>query len=248
MNMAKRFVITGASSDLGTTFIKRLARKNEPVEVWAHYRTWSESLEEIRRLDSPVVIHFEPCDLADPQDVDAMLARWNAAGVLPTHILHFAASPFRYVRFRQMELDALQKDMQIQVYSFAAILKNFLPAMAKQHFGRVVAAVSSCTIGTPPKCLAHYTTVKYALLGLLRSAAAEYGASGITVNGISPGMVETKFLKEIDEKFVELDAAASALKRHITPEEVMDGIDFLLEDGNAFANGINLNLSAGNPM
>lgn len=248
MNMAKCFVITGASSDLGTTFIKQLVRKNEPAEVWAHYRIWNDSLEEIRRLDSPVKIHFEQCDLAGPQDVDAMLARWNAANVLPTHILHFAASPFRYVRFRQLELDALQKDMQVQVYSFAAILKNFLPAMAKKHFGRVVALVSSCTIGTPPKCLAHYTTVKYALLGLLRSAAAEYGASGITVNGISPGMIETKFLKEIDGKFVELDAAASVLKRHITPEEVVAGIDFLLESGNAFANGINLNLSGGNPM
>lgn len=246
--MDKCFVITGASSDLGTTFIKQLIQKNETAEVWAHYRTWSDSLEEIQHLNSAVKIHYEQCDLADPQSVDTMLGRWNAASVPPTHILHFAASPFRYIRFRQIDFNDLQKDMQIQVYSLAAILKNFLPVMAKKHFGRVVAMVSSCTIGTPPKCLANYTTVKYALLGLLRSAAAEYGANGITVNGVSPGMIETKFLKEIDEKFVELDAASSSLKRHITPAEVMVGINFLLDDENTFTNGINLNLSAGTPM
>lgn len=246
--MDKVFVITGASSELGTAFLNQLIQKNEPADVWAHYRTWSDSLDIIRNTQSALNIHFEQSDLSDPQSVDTMLNRWNAAGVVPTHILHFAASPFRYMRMRQLELDALQQDMQVQVYSLAAVLKCFLPVMAKKRFGRVVAMVSSCTIGTPPKCLAGYTTVKYALLGLLRSAAAEYGANGITVNGVSPGMIETKFLRGIDEKIVELDAATSPLKRHITPAEVIAGINFLLQEENTFSNGINLNLSAGNPM
>jgi len=133
----------------------------------------------------------------------------------------------------------------LQVFALAEMFKAFLPVMARRRFGRVAGLVSSCTLGAPPKFLAHYVIVKYAMLGLLRSAAVEYAEKGICVNGISPGMVETKFISGIDPRIVEMDATQCPQKRHISVEEIAGFIHFLFSDSSEFVNGQNLNLSGG---
>jgi 3-oxoacyl-[acyl-carrier protein] reductase len=105
--------------------------------------------------------------------------------------------------------------------------------------------LSSCTIGTPPKYLSNYTLVKYSLLGLMKSAAVEYGDKGININGISPGMIETKFLDRIGRKIREIAAEENPKHRNLKPEDLFSAIDYLFSDGSIFENGINLNLSGG---
>ncbi|MBO5486160.1 MAG: SDR family oxidoreductase, partial [Eubacterium sp.] len=100
----------------------------------------------------------------------------------------------------------------------------------------------------PVKFMSDYVAVKSALWGYVKGAAAEYGEKGVRINGISPNMMETKFLEQIDEKIVQMAAEASALKRNITVEETVKGIRFLLSDDVSYINGINLNLSGGDYM
>ena len=57
--------------------------------------------------------------------------------------------------------------------------------------------LTSCTTNIPPKYLASYVTSKYALLGLVKALSNEYADKGIRINGISPSMIETKFLENI---------------------------------------------------
>ena len=73
--------------------------------------------------------------------------------------------------------------------------------------------LSSVTINLPPKALVHYTTIKYALLGLVKSLASEYGNKNIQINALSPSMIETKFLENINEKIIEINAHNHPLKR-----------------------------------
>lgn len=70
-----------------------------------------------------------------------------------------------------------------------------IPNMAKKKYGRIVFMLTSCTINNPPKYQSSYVTVKYALLGLMKALAVEYADRGITVNGVSPDMMETKFFQ-----------------------------------------------------
>ena len=120
--------------------------------------------------------------------------------------------------------------------------------MAKAGFGRVCVMLSSYVLGTPPKFMSDYVAVKSALLGYVRAAATEYGEKGVCINGISPNMMETKFLQNIDEKIVRMTADSSALGRNIRVEETVGGIAYLLSDEASYVNGINLNLSGGDYM
>lgn len=236
--MRRVYLITGASSDIGMAFIREAAEKDASALFYAHYRTMNETLAELQR-GSGGRIRLIQADLAEEGGIFRVI---DAVGEPPTHILHLPAGKIRYVRLRQTDTEILKQEMQVQVYSLLEIYKAFFPQMAKEKYGKAVAVVSSCTCGKPPKFLASYTTVRYALLGLIKSAAAEYAGRGIQINAISPDMVRTKFLSSIDERVIENTANSRPDGKILTPRQVVAAIEFLFSDDNPMF-GENLCLS-----
>ena len=88
-------------------------------------------------------------------------------------------------------------------------------------------------------------TIKYALLGLMKSLSAEYIDKGITINGVSPDMIETKFLSNIPELIIEKNKVNSPLGRNIYIEEVIPVIQHMLSDLGASMTGQNIVISGG---
>ena len=86
------------------------------------------------------------------------------------------------------------------------------------------------------------------LIRELHRNSAEYADKGLNINGISPNMMETKFLSNIDERIVEMSAGGASKKRNITVTETVNGIMWLFSEGASYVNGINLNLSGGDYM
>jgi len=229
--MRKVYLITGASSDIGMEFIRTISQKDKDALFYAHYRTLNERLA-VLKPELGERTKLIQADLAEPDGIFRVI---DAVREIPTHILHLPAGRIEYKRFRQMEVGELQKEMQIQVYSLLELYKVFLPEMAKAEYGRSVAVVTSCTVGMPPRFLGAYTTAKYALLGLVKCAAAEYAGKGVFINAISPNMVDTKFLESVDRRIVEVTAQKSRLGRNITVREVVTTIEFLFSDDNPMA-------------
>ena len=140
---------------------------------------------------------------------------------------------------------SVRSEMEIQLFSLAEVFKAFLPIMAKKRYGKVVVMLTAYSLGIPPRFIADYIICKYALLGLMKAAAAEYCDKGLCINGISPSMIETKFLDGIDNRIVEMSAADSPLKRNICIDEVIAAIEFLMSDENSYMCGTNMNLTGG---
>ena len=86
---------------------------------------------------------------------------------------------------------------------------------------------------------------KYALLGLMKSLSVEYADKGIMVNGVSPDMIETKFLKDIPDLVIRQNAERSPLKRNLTIEDVVPTFDFLLSDAADTITGQNIGITGG---
>ena len=248
--MNEVYFILGASSEVGTAYIKRLEERNRlaadsQITVIAHCRTISNVLKNI--INEAKNIHIVPilADLSDDRQMIDMLDTIEKEYGCPTHILHLAASKLEYGKLKNIDWLDIEKDFQIQTASLFMTLQRFLPLMAKKEYGKVAVMLSSVTLGMPPKFMSAYTINKYALLGLMKSAAAEYADKGININGLSPSMMETKFLEHVNEKIVEMSAMQSAKKRNIQVAEVIPSIEYLLSEGSDYMNGVNINLSGG---
>lgn len=245
----KIYLVTGASSDVGIAFLRQLEQdlthSGQQAVVIAHYGSNGERFRQLQNEMVHLKLVPVQADLSDPEAVCKVISEVQKWGDCPDYMIHLPARKLKYQKLKQLSIEELKTDMEIQVYSLARISKTFLPLMAKRRSGRIVAMLSAVTLGMPPKFMSSYVTVKYALLGLIRSLAVEYADKGITVNAISPNMMETQFLDEIDERIIEMNKEQSAMKRNTKVDETVAGIMFLLSENAGYMNGVNLNMTGG---
>ncbi len=245
----KVYFITGASSEVGIAFIRSLEEKlkknGEKAAVIAHYAAHGEALLALKEELSAVTLMLQQADLSQPEEVNNLIARVAEICECPDCVLHLPAAKLSYNRIKQLDWQSVLRDMEIQVHSLGEIGKYFLPRMGKRGNGKVAVMLTACTVGMPPKFMSQYVLVKYALLGLMKSMAVEFADKGVNVNGISPNMMETKFLDNIDGKIIEMNREASTMKRNVKVEEVLPAIHLLLSEGSDYMNGVNLNLTGG---
>jgi 3-oxoacyl-[acyl-carrier protein] reductase len=247
------FLITGASSEIGCGLIKQLIEETDSNieftgKIIAHARSGPENLIKLIKDNPPWKNHLEiiTADLSNISDIENMMHLIKEKYGYPTHIVHLAASKLELKRTSDFEWGAMGIDFKIQVESIGIILKNFLPLMSKSGKRcKVIMMLSSVTLGNPPKYMTEYTTVKYALLGLFRSFAAEYSGKSINFNAVSPSMVETQFLSNLPEKFIELTAEAHPDNKNATVDDIVPAICFLLSEEANHINGINLPITGG---
>lgn len=246
--MKKVYLILGASSDIGRQFIKLLDDDGEDLIVLAQYNNSKILIDELQRDIKNIKIIPICCDLSDNIQVEAMIKNIKETYNSPTHILHLAADKLEYIKYNKIDWDRMKRSFEIQLHSIIEITKVFLPIMAKSKKGKVVFMISSCTLGVPPKHMIQYVIVKYSLLGLMKGLASEYAEKGININGLSSGMIETKFLDNIDERLVEINAESTTLKRNVKISEAVNCIKFLMSESSDYMNGVNLNLTGGDIM
>jgi 3-oxoacyl-[acyl-carrier protein] reductase len=232
-------LITGASSDIGLALIERLASHPEPPVILAHCNTGVDRIP-VQPGTIPLV-----CDLSHADSVQALADRIFTEYTCPTQIVHLPGLKLRYERFTKFDWDHFATDLRIQVQSAVILLKRFLPLMAKLPSARIVFVSSSVTRGVPPKFMSMYNVVKQAQLGLMRSLASEYGETAISVNAVSPGMVETRFLDNLPDMVREVSASAIPRHRNARPEDVVDAIEFLLSPKAGYITGIELPVTGG---
>jgi 3-oxoacyl-[acyl-carrier protein] reductase len=235
--MSNIVLIIGASSDIGVDLIKNM---DNDCLILAHYNNSDEKLLQLTKK-----IVMLKADLSKEADLLSMMNNIEENYGIPNNIIHLAAPKTENIRFKDISWANFQNDIDISLKSLTIILNRFLPKLAKQKKGKVVVMLSSYVLNIPPKALTNYVVVKYALLGLVKSLASEYADKNIQINAVSPSMVETKFLDNLDEKLVELNAYNHPLKRNAAAKDVTPIIKFLVSKEADFINGINIPITGG---
>ncbi len=235
-----KYLITGATSDIGKALILSLNNENSEffLQVYSNY----DSLKEFCKENS-VKASFFSSDFSKEEDIDSFVLEIKNLDI--THFIHLPALAVVNTKFKNFDEDLFKRDFNVQILSAVKISKAILPAMAKNKFGRVLFMSTSYTLSNPPKNTASYIMNKTSLNGLMKSLAADYVSFGVTVNAVSPSMIETNFLANTSHLIVEAAAAAHPLKRNATVNDVVPAMAFLLSNDAGFITGVNLPITGG---
>jgi 3-oxoacyl-[acyl-carrier protein] reductase len=241
---AQTILITGASSDIGCALIGSLLSRPNPPVVLAHSHSSGEKLRALQSEFGEDLKLYE-ADFTQRASVSAMADQIVREAGTPSAMVHLPALRPSPERFTKFNWERFETDLAVQVGSAVILLQQFLPKMAKTPGARVVFILSSYVHGMAPKYMSMYTTVKYAQLGLMRSLASEYAATQVRINAISPSMVETRFLTELPEVSVQMQAASNPLQRNAMPSDLLGAIELLLSPASDYIQGITIPITAG---
>ena len=233
----RRAVITGASRGIGKAIAERLARNGARVALVSRKR---ESLEEVaRELASrgteTLVI---PANMNRSEDVVAIIPqvveRWGGVDIL---VNNAATNPV-FGPLVDLNEEAWDKVMKTNVSGPFLLSREAAREMMKVGTGVIINIASTGGL-EPSPMLGAYSVSKAAVIMLTKVMAVELGKSGIRVNCIAPGLVETRFAEvlvntpSIHDAYVE----RAALGRHGQPEEIAAAAHFLASDASAYMTG-----------
>lgn len=240
-------LVTGAGRGLGAAIAQAFAREGAKVAI--NYRTSRAGAEALAARLGARAKAFQ-ADIRDPGEVEHLVAEVAASLGAPTTLVHNALADFSFNGDARSKLDALSWEEMAAHFDTAVkgalnLIRAARPAMAAAGFGRIV------TIGTnlfqnPVVPYHDYTAAKAALLSLTRTAAAELGPSGITVNMVSGGLLRTTDASAATPEAVfDLIAANTPLRRVTTPQEAADAVLFFASPWARAVTGQNLVVDGG---
>ncbi|MBR5305558.1 MAG: SDR family oxidoreductase [Oscillospiraceae bacterium] len=238
--MEKVYLITGATSDVGYELIRTL---NDGCSKFLLQGFGDGDALKALCAENNIDAEYFEVNLSDSEETDKFVEEISAYS--PTHFVHLPALRVINTKFKNFDEERFLLDMNVQVMSAVKICKAVAPKMAKAKFGRILFMATSYVLANPPKNTAAYIIAKNSIVGLMKALAADYVSNGITVNAISPSMIETKFLAETSHLIVEQTAAAHPMKRNATVKDVVPAMAFLLSDDAGYITGVNLPVTGG---
>ena len=234
----KTVLITGGSRGIGRAMVELFASRGYSVAF-----TYLNSEEQAKTLAEATGAIAIKADSASEADViSAVQAVRERFGDVDCLINNAGVSSFSL--FTDLTLEDWNRHLAINLTGSFLYSKAVIPGMVAKKSGRII-NVSSMWGITGSSCEVHYSTAKAGLIGMTKALAKELGPSGITVNAIAPGLIETDMNKSLSEDDIKAIEDETPLMRIGYPEEVAKVALFLAEDGASFITGEVMNVSGG---
>ncbi len=168
------------------------------------------------------------------------VSRWGRIDILVAN-----AGIYPHIPLRELRVADFDNIMAVNVRGALLAIQACLPQMTKQGYGRIVltSSITGSVVGQPG--YAHYGATKAAMLGLMRSAALEVAQSGITINAVLPGNVETPGFADLGAEHTRRMLAAIPLGRFAEPADVGWAVRFLASREAAYITGQTLIIDGG---
>jgi 2-hydroxycyclohexanecarboxyl-CoA dehydrogenase len=240
-------VVTGAASGMGLAIAKRLAAGGDRVALLdLQAEEALRAAEELREAGAQAI--GVPADVTDRAAVDAALGKVRAE-LGPVAIMVTAAGLDAFERFGEITPESWERVVGVNLTGTFHCLQAAVPDMLEAGWGRMVTISSSSAQSGAPR-MAHYVAAKAGVVGLTRALALELAHKGITVNVVTPGMIDTPMLRRAaaggDIGALEKTAArAVPVGRTGTPEEIAATCGFLCSDEAAFITGQVIGVNGG---
>ena len=233
MTDSKVALVTGGGSGIGKAIVDRLTADGYRVATI-----------DLAASDVP---HSYAADVTDRAAVDAALKSIHEQ-LGPVSILVNAAGVDGFKPFLKISFEDWQRVVNVNLHGVFHVIQAVLPDMIDAGWGRIVNISSSSThSGTP--YMTHYVSAKSGVNGLTKSLALEFGPSGITVNAIPPGFIDTPMLRSAEKRGnlgdIEKTIAATPVRRMGKPEDIAATCAFLVSEEAGYITGQIIGVNGG---
>jgi NAD(P)-dependent dehydrogenase (short-subunit alcohol dehydrogenase family) len=235
-------VVTGAAGVIGSATMRLLAERG--ARIVAIDRREADLRTAIKDLPASAQALAVPADVSDEDEVaDYVRATIEKFGTIDV-FYNNAGVEGDIAPITKYSLETFRRVIDVNVVGVFLGLKHVLPVMLKQNRGSIINTASIAgLIGSPE--IAVYSASKHAVIGLTKSAAQECAATGVRVNCVCPGLIDSRMLSAIiegrnsgnapvpNEKIVERIPA----RRLGQPSEVASIVAFLASDEASYVSG-----------
>jgi len=242
----RNVIVTGGSRGIGLGIVRCLAKTGYSVMA-------------VARIESPALrdaideaasrgtgsIGFTPYDLSDTdgmaafvkqlrQDLGPVYALVNNAGMSVDGTLALTSPT------------DIEQVVRLNVVSPILLSKYVLRSMMADGAGGRIVNLASIIAFTGYSGLSVYGATKASMIGFTRSLAREVGRTGVTVNAVAPGIVDTEMTSGLTEEQREQIVRRSALRRMVEVDDVAAAVEYLISDGARNITGTVITVDAGN--
>jgi NAD(P)-dependent dehydrogenase (short-subunit alcohol dehydrogenase family) len=246
MTNQKVAIITGGSSGIGRATAVALAKQGVKIAIAARRaKEGEETVRLVKEAGSDGV--FVKTDVANEDDVRSLVEKTAKTYGRLDYAFNNAGIEETMTPLVDQTSDIFNQIINVNVKGVWLGMKYEIPQMIRNGGGAIVNMSSGAgVIGIPQMPI--YVASKHAVLGLTKSAALEYAKSGIRINAIAPGVVETGMLEraaEDNKQFVETLKSMHPIGRIGDPEEIANAVVWLLSDKASFVLGHTLLVDGG---
>ncbi len=233
--MKKTALITGASGGIGKAIATEFAK--EGYNLILHYNSDEKGTEEIKEYAEKsfgVSVFTVKADLSKNEEVKLLAGKALSLGKIDV-LVNNAGLAYQQL-FQLADENRIRQLFEVNLMSALSVTKAILPSMISEHYGRII-NISSMWGIMGASCEVHYSTSKAAITGFTKSLAKEVGPSGITVNCIAPGFIDTKMNAHLNEDDVREIIDSTPVMRKGTGEDVAHLAAFLASEKSGFITG-----------
>lgn len=238
-------VVTGAGQGVGRATAIKLSEAGHRVVLVGRDAAKLERV--ATELEGPTLC--VAADLTVPSDVERVFATVEASWGPPTVLVASAGSSLA-ASITETTDEQWQQMLESNLTSPFRCIRRALPAMIEQRWGRIV-VIASVVAKRGERHVSAYSASKHGVLGLVRAAAAEVARTGVTVNAICPGYVDTPMTQTTiaqmsDRLGIDADEAEAMLAgrqpiaRLIQADEVAAAVLACVDNGAINGQGINV--------
>lgn len=232
----KTVLITGASRGIGRMTAKKFAENGYNVTI--NYNKSKMAAEELCREIKTLGGSAETfkADVSDNSQVEEMIKAVNQRfGVIDVLINNAGIAPVQglFTDFKESEMKAV---FETNVFGMMNCARAVVPQMVKEHKGKIV-NVSSIWGICGASCEVLYSSAKAAVIGFTKALAKELALSGISVNCVAPGLIDTDMNSHLSQEDILAFCEEIPVGRVGKTEEIAETILFLASEKASYITG-----------